>query len=145
MGGHTEKELYEIMRENLRLAVEACREIASQWQSGPQFIRLRDHLKKVEESCRDTMWLREDSRWSEVSLKFEQCHQIARRWLHHPSVISKKSFLSLGAALGFLLMEVTRLYSARTQRMGMILPEVGKVISHIPPARLVGVTEGLPA
>ena len=126
-----EKEVFEIIRENLRLGAEAAREIATQERSGLQYMRLRHHLKETEDACRQAMWFREDARWSEISLKFEQCHQVARRWLDPATVKSKKVFAALSDALGWLLTYCERLWTMRTNRIG-IIADIDRPVTHVP-------------
>ena len=83
---------------------------------------MRKRLKLCEGACRQAAFWREDSRWLKVGLKMEQAHQIARTWLHRPTVKSKKLFTSLAAALRKVERDVERLERGRTGIMGMILP-----------------------
>lgn len=119
----TEVEIFACMRENLKGAADDCDMIARFPQSGIAFDRMRGRLKLVEGACRQAAHWRQDARWLQPGLKMEQAHQIARTWLHRPSVQSKKLFKGLAAALRKMLADLERLETAPTHRVGMILPK----------------------
>lgn len=127
-----EKEQFELIRENLRLAVEDCRAIATQYETGFRYTQLRKHLLTAEDACRDLMWLREDVRWSEFSLLLPKCQEISRRWLTPLSLQGKKVFSHMAESLAWLLAYVERMRTQKTGRRGIILPEIGKIVTHVP-------------
>jgi hypothetical protein len=118
-----ERQLLSALKEHLRLAADKCYEIARQPKSGPQFDAMRKALKVCEDCCRKVGSLREDARWLPMGLKMEEAHQIAREWLHRPTVKAKKLFSGLGDQLMFFLAAIEKLETARTNRVGMILPK----------------------
>lgn len=119
-----ERQLLSGLKEHLKIAADKCFEIARQPRSGPQFEAMRRALKVCEDCCRKIGSLREDARWLPMGLRMEQAHQIARLWLHRPSVKAKKLFSGLGDQLVCFLAAVETLETARTNRIGMILPKV---------------------
>ena len=144
MSALSEIEIFSCLRENLRGAADDCDIIAKQPRSGEMFDRMRKRLKLAEGACRQAAYWREDSRWLQVGLKMEKAHQIARTWLHRPSVKSKKLFIGLAAALRKVEKDIQRLETQRTGIMGMILPEVeraplrqGRPVQVITPGGLV--------
>jgi hypothetical protein len=140
----TEREIFACLRENLRGAADDCDQIAKQPLSGVHFDRMRRRLKLCEGACRQAAFWREDSRWLPIGIKMEEAHQRARTWLHRPTVKSKKLFTKLGDNLRQLARAVDRMETARTGRMGMILPEVqapplrqGRPVQVITPGGLI--------
>jgi hypothetical protein len=124
MSALTEAEIFDCLRENLKGAADDCDLIARFPQSGVAFDRMRKRLKLVEGACRQAAFWREDARWLQPGLKMEQAHQIARTWLHRPSVQSKKLFAGLAAALRRMHADIDRLEAMRAPRLGMILPRL---------------------
>lgn len=122
MGALTELEIFACLKENLRGAADDCDIIAKQPASGFYFDRMRKRLKLCEGACRQAAFWREDSRWLTVGLKMEKAHQIARTWLHRPTVKSKKLFTGLAGALRKVERDIHRLETQRTGISGMILP-----------------------
>ncbi len=117
----TEKEIFDQMKSQLRSAIADCELIAKYPRSGAPFISLRKSLKLVEGCCRQAAHWREDARWLGVGLQFEKAHQIARSWLHCPSIKTKKMFTLLAAALRSNLVQLQRLETAATGHVGAIL------------------------
>lgn len=132
MNALTEKEQFESIRENLRLAAEDASAIATEPETGLRYIQLRKHLLAAEEACRAVMWLREDARWSEFSLLFPKCQEISRRWLTPLSVEGKKVFVRMAESLTWLLRYAEDMRTRRSGKRGIILPEIGKIITHVP-------------
>jgi len=123
MGALTEQEIFSAMRENLRGAADDCDLIANHPSSGPAFDRMRKRLKLVEGCCRQAAYWREDARWLPMGVKMEQAHQIARKWLHRPTVQAKKLFTGLAAVLRQFADQLDKLQNARSNRVGLILPK----------------------
>lgn len=76
----TEQEMIGALRENFRLAAEECDKLAN-GKRGRAYLRLRDHLKTVEQSCRDIAHNRGDTRWLPMGLKMAEAHQLCGGWL----------------------------------------------------------------
>lgn len=119
----TEREIFDQLRNQLQVAGEACDHIAQRPESGVHFSRLRRALKLAEGCCRQAAYWRSDARWLGPGIKLEQAHQKARRWLHKPSVESKKLFVLLGAAVRKMALDLAILETAATGRTGTILPK----------------------
>ncbi len=143
MSDLTETEIKDCLKSNLKLAADQCDLIAAHPQSGPQFDRMRKALRLVEGACRQMAYWRQDARWLIPGRKMEDAHQIARKWLHRPTISSKKLFIGLAAALRKMLADIDRLETARTGRAGMILPTplIGQG-SHVTPRQHVVKTPG---
>lgn len=118
----TENEIFSQMKERLKSAASDCDLIASQPLSGAFFKHMRESLKLVEGSCRQMAMCREDSRWLTPAMYMERAHQIARAWLHRPSVKSKKLFVGLAAALRAMYRDIEKLQNNPVGRAGAILP-----------------------
>lgn len=116
-----EREIFDVMKQNLRSAAADCDMIARFPQSGVAFTRMRRSLKLVEGACRQAAQWREDARWLPAGIKMEEAHQIARVWLHRPSAHSKKMFTGLGQVLRQFLREIERLETMKTGKTGSIL------------------------
>ncbi len=132
----SDKEQFELIRENLRLAAEDAMSISRDIPTGMHYISLRKHLLAAEEACRAIMWLREDARWSEFSLLFPKCVEISRRWLSPLSVEGKKVFYKMAESIGWLLAYAEDMRTRKTGIKGMILPQVGRVVTHVPEGSL---------
>lgn len=119
----TETEIFSQLRGQLSEAAEACDHVAARPESGIHFIRLRRALKLAEGCCRQAAMWRGDARWLEPGVKLEQAHQIARDWLHRPTLESKRLFVALAAALRQMTLHLAMLETAKTGRSGSILPK----------------------
>jgi hypothetical protein len=122
----TEVEIFDCMKSNLSRAAVYADHISRYPASGHSFIKMRAALKRVEGACRQAAYWRQDARWLRPGLMCEKAHQIARTWLHRPSVQSKKLFTGLAAALRKMAVDIERLQTARTGQLGMILPKEQK-------------------
>lgn len=109
------------MKNQLRSAAADCDLIAKFPQSGEAFKRMRKSLKLVEGCCRQAAHWREDARWLSPALHMEHAHQIAREWLHRPTVQSKKLFTGLAAALRQILADLLKLETMPSGRVGSII------------------------
>lgn len=118
----TEREIFDRLKGCLSEAARDCDFIAIQPSSGFYFERLRKNLKLAEGCCRQAAHWREDARWLVPGLKLEHAHQIARGWLHFPSVKAKKMFHTLAAALRQMKADIVRLETMATGVAGTILP-----------------------
>lgn len=118
----SEREILDRMKSELKSAACEADLIASHPKSGLAFGRLRASLKNAEGCCRQLAVFREDSRWLIPGVTLEKAHQIARAWLHRPSVKSKKLFTGLAAALRQMYVDLEKLETARVGRTGAILP-----------------------
>ena len=139
MGMLYENEIFDCMRDNMKSAIALCNEIATQPQSGKPYTKLVQNLKLCEGACIQAAHWREDTRWLQVGLKMEQCHQIARRWLDPISIGSKRMFSVMGRVLAENLRDLERLRNMAVGRSGLILPGMGAPISHVAPRNLAGV------
>lgn len=116
-----EREIFIKMQDELRNAADACDQIATRPLSGDNFIRLRKALKLVEGCCRQAAAYRMDTRWNEPGFKMNQAAKMARKWLHYPSVESKKLFYGLAAALRQVRLDIMILETAKTGKTGDIV------------------------
>lgn len=122
----TEREIFDRLKGCVRAAISDCEKVATRPESGAAYISLRANLKLAEGCCRQAAHWREDTRWLEPGRKMEQAHQIARAWLHRPTVQSKKLFTGLAAALRKILGDLERVETMATGRVGAILPIYGR-------------------
>ncbi len=121
----TEKEIFDQLKTQLGVAIDECDKIAKYPASGEAFSRLRLALKLVEGCCRQAAQWRLDRRWVDIGMQFAIAHQIARNWLHRPSVESKMLFTKLAYALRANLRDLKRLETRPTGRTGAILTASG--------------------
>lgn len=119
----TEREIFDQLRNQLKVAAEACDHIAGRPESGIHFMRLRSALKLAEGCCRQAAYWRSDTRWLQPGIKLEQAHQRARAWLHRPTIEAKKLFVMLAAAVRRMALDLAILETAATGRTGTILPK----------------------
>lgn len=124
----TEREIFDCMRQNLRQAAAECDFIARQPTSGAPFTRLRECLKLAEGCCRQAGHWRQDGRWFQPGIQLEHIHQVARSWLHRPTVESKKLFTMLAEVLRKWDADLHRLQTRPTLRSGEILPKPQRVL-----------------
>ncbi len=134
MGALTEIEIFDRMRESLRVSVQACHDLATLPAKGPNYDILRRHLKLVEGCCRQANYWRQDSRWLPIGLMMEEAHRRAGDWLrglkmpdgsrrHLVAGELHPHFVKLAENLKAMLVMCERLKTARTGRRGIILPQ----------------------
>jgi hypothetical protein len=135
MGVLTEVEIFDCLATNFRLAIEACEALAKRPVGGIKYDELRKALRLIEGCCKQgTVW-REDTRWLKFGVMMAECHKRAGDWLRgikmpdgtrvkiadgqlHPA------FKMLADNLRGLMALAERTRTMRTNRVGMILPEV---------------------
>jgi hypothetical protein len=117
----TEQEIFDCLGENLLKASDRARLIARYPASGRNFMELRTSLKLAEGACRQAGHWRGDARWVKVAVFLEQAHQLARGWLHRPSVSTKKLFVYLADALLRMARDLDELETKATGQHGTIL------------------------
>lgn len=137
MGALTEREIFDCLEENFRLAAEYAEQMATNPRRGPIYVKFRESLKLAEGACRQAAAWREDSRWLKTGMNLAEAHQKAGGWLRgikvkngpyitlaeghkHPLFVKLAEVLRAGA-------EAAKLLRMRaTGKLGMILPEVRK-------------------
>lgn len=117
----TEVEILDCLGSNLMLAADRCKQIAQYPKSARPFTEMRASLKLAEGAARQAAHWRGDIRWLRPALYLEQAHQLARTWLHRPSVESKRLFKGLAAALIQMAKDLLRLETMATGTKGLIL------------------------
>lgn len=139
MGALTESEIFDCMAENFRLAAGYCDHLARSPIHGPIYLQLRDSLRLLEGTCRQAAVWRQDTRWYDVGLAMAEAHKRAGGWLRgatDPDTGRKiklasahrfKCFTMLAANLRAAEAKADRLRTARTGRVGMILPDSYRV------------------
>lgn len=139
MGALTEIEIFDCMSENLRTAIDDCEKLATVPMKGLVYDRFRKALKLVEGACRQASAWREDTRWLPIGLMMEEAHKRAGEWLRGvvqpdgtrrmiPLGEKHPLFVKLAENLRALLKSVDELRTKKTDRIGMILPQVGAPI-----------------
>lgn len=81
MSQTTEKEIFDLLTENLRLAVESANQLANDSRKTPAYWNLREQLKLIENCCRQAAYWRGDARWFNMGLAAETFHKKAGDWL----------------------------------------------------------------
>ncbi|MEI6281973.1 MAG: hypothetical protein WCP82_04550 [Alphaproteobacteria bacterium] len=117
----TEVEILDCLGTSLMLAADRCKQIAQQPRSARNFTEMRASLKLAEGAARQAAHWRGDIRWLRPAIYLEQAHQLARTWLHRPSVESKKLFTGLSSALLQMAKDLLRLENMATGSSGLIL------------------------
>jgi hypothetical protein len=134
MGALTETEIFDRMATSLKDAISCSEELASRSERSPAYDRLRVALRLVEGCCRQASAWREDTRWLPIGRMMAEAHQKAGSWLRGYKVQGVRIAFSEGQKnqlfvmfadnLRALLAQVEKLRTARTGRVGMILPQV---------------------
>lgn len=115
-----------------REAIEACKELAVRSRGNP-YKRLIDALHNIEGSCRVLGTQRGDYSWLPIGLKVAECHKRAGGWLRgrviqgiylvqSPTELNQ-NFVMLGAVLQVLLDGIDKKYTAKTGKVGAVLPK----------------------
>lgn len=133
MSDLTELEVLDRLRESLREAVDACKDLAirKQRQEAP-YARLREHLRLIEGCCRQLGAFRGDTRWLPIGMMMGESHKSAGKWLrgykkngvHIVVAVGQMNemFTRLGGNLMAIGVAVDRLAHERTDTTGPILP-----------------------
>ena len=124
MGDLTEREIFACMVENFRLAEEHCRLLAVLPAKGPTYSAFRNELRRIEGSCRQAAYWRENANWLQIGLLMAEAHKRAGFWLRrrYPAPL----FLKLADNLHGFRVAAERMRTAKTGKTGTILPEVAK-------------------
>jgi len=134
MGDLTEQEIFDCIGTNARLAAEHCDQLARTPQEGQTYDLLRKELNLIEGACRQASAWRADTRWLPLGRAMADAEKLIGEWLRGRKVGGLRVMLAprhvfecftglaenlRGAAHG-----MTRLQHERTNRIGMILPDV---------------------
>jgi hypothetical protein len=127
LGVLTEVEIFDCMRDNLRVAADRCRKLAWNPRRGWLYTEFRQSLELVEGACRQASAWRADTRWLVLGLKMAEAHRRAGGWLRDlPSREGRKvahpMFQKLAEALDDAGKTAERLRTLATLRSGPILP-----------------------
>ena len=142
MGALTEVEIFSCMSENLRLAAQHADELAVKPAKGRAYRDLRSELKSVEGCCRQASVWRQDTRWLDLGMWFDEARLRALDWLRGvevevtrpdgtkmkhrvPMAMGQRHplFLKLAERLRFYRGLAEQVRTMRTGRVGMILPD----------------------
>lgn len=133
MSNLTEVEIFSRMRESLALAAEHCDRLAIDSLRGPIYEKLRDELALIEGCCQQASAHREDTRWLPIGLLVAACHKKAGDWLRGYKIDGETvhlamgelnlNFVELAKHLRSLAKAVDQYQHARTNHVGMIVPE----------------------
>lgn len=118
----SEKEVIQSIKDELKAAATECDTIGTTWLFADEYERLRKNLTNAEKECNNAGSMREDFRWYVMGMRIEEVHQRARKWLHKPTVEGKKLFTMLAALLRKWVADFDQLATAKTGKVGMILP-----------------------
>jgi hypothetical protein len=122
------------MADSLGKAIHHCEDLAVHPLKGPIYHQYRTELKLVEGCCRQASAWREDTRWLPIGLMMSKCHNMAGEWLRgvQDPVTKRRTpipegqkhplFVKLAENLRALLVQVEKLRTGATGKMGMILP-----------------------
>lgn len=129
----TEIEIFDKMRDSLRLAEDAARELAVHPGAGEVYNKLRFNLNFVEGCCRQASAWRDDTRWLPMGLTMAKARSLAGDWLRgvpqkdgtrRPLAPGERhpTFLGLAENLKAAGVAIEKLRTSRTGRRGPILP-----------------------
>ncbi len=134
MGDLTEREIFDCIGANARLAAEHCEQLAKTPREGDTYDHLRTELKLIEGACRQASAWRGDTRWLPLGLAMEEAHSRAGEWLRGVKVAGQRvrlaerhnfeCFTKLAENLRGIHAAMEKLRDQKTGRVGMILPEV---------------------
>lgn len=134
MGDLTESEIFDCIRTNAKLAAEHCESLAKTPREGETYDLIRTELKLIEGACRQASAWRGDTRWLPLGLAMEEAHTKAGDWLRGVKVAGQRirlaerhnfqCFTKLAENLRGLAANMEKLQHAKTNRVGLILPEV---------------------
>lgn len=133
MGQLTEREIFDCLTENFRLAAQHAEDLARVPKGGPVYIQFREELRLIEGACRQAAQWREDARWLPMGMKVNDLLQRCGDWLRgvrnkdgtYTAIPADKKhplFLLTAEALRDCQRQVERLRDQKTGRVGMILP-----------------------
>ena len=130
------------MNEHLKIAADACHDLAVLPRRGPAYKRMREALKLAEGCCEQIAYLRDgDARWLPVAMLLEEAHQRSLKWVigqKHEKLTRnglqrwriaepRWKFLKLEENLRGLMLTIADLQTRRTERLsGPIVPEIPK-------------------
>lgn len=134
MGQLTEREIFDCLAVNFRLAAEHCENLARLPRKGQTYIELRKELRLLEGACRQAAAWREDARWLRVGLYMAETHRRAGDWLRgikqpgggwRPIAEGQRHplFMKLAENLRAAQVKAEGLRDRVTGRRGMILPK----------------------
>ncbi len=138
MGSLTETEIFDCLSTNFRLAAEDCEKLARLPRKGPTYSNLRDKLELLEGACRQASVWRQDTRWLQIGMAMAEAHKRAGEWLRGIKIAGRPGrikiadghmhplFLKLAENLRLGQKKAEELRDKRTNRVGMILPELGR-------------------
>ncbi len=135
MSDLSETEIIDRLQTSLKDAIDAAHDLAILSAKGPSYNKLRENLGLVEGACRQLSVWREDTRWLKIGMMMAECHQRAGGWLrgykdpvtgvrHHYNLEKQNPlFAMLAANLAGVYAAAEELRTAKTGRLGMILPD----------------------
>lgn len=138
MGALTEREIFDCLSTNFRLAAEAAERLATIKRTGPTYDSLREKLELIEGACRQAAVWRQDARWLQIGIMMAEAHKRAGDWLRGIKVAGSPVrikladghrhplFLKLAENLRAGEQRAIELRDKKTGRVGMILPKAGR-------------------
>lgn len=126
MSDLTEREIFDRLVTSFREVAEHCEALAVQVNrvKGQRYVKLREHLKLVEGSCRQAAMWRDDSRWLQIGQFAAECHRKCGDWLRFKT--KGPMFLKLAENMRMMQKAAEQMRDAATGVRGPILPAVPK-------------------
>ena len=122
MSDLTELESFDCLRTNLRSAAQNCVNLAKLPAQGPTYRKLIDELRLIEGSARQIAAFRFDMRWSQFGYEMARFHDRIGECIR--SRAARKIFLEMAKMMRAKLVEADKLRTAKTGKLGPILPKV---------------------
>ena len=117
----TELEIRQCWRHNLLAAADRAKTLAIVPAQGPTYAAMRENLKLAEGACRQMCHWREDARWLYLAPMLERTHQMCGDMIR--SHYARPLFLKLELVLRKLVVDADALENKATGKLGMILPK----------------------
>jgi hypothetical protein len=135
LGDLTEREIFDCLEENFRLAAQNAEKLAHVPNKGPVYAQFRSNHALIEGACRQANYWRQDTRWLAIAKWCGVVHQTCGDWLRgikvkggpriklapghlHPNFMRAKARLEACHRVAIAFRD------KKTNTVGMILPEV---------------------
>lgn len=127
MANFADSEFWDVLRTNMRSAIQHCVDLANMPAQGPTYVMLRDELRTIETACRQLGNARQDMRFHKFGFEMASFQQRLGDCLRLH--VARDVFMGMAQFMRGALYTLERLHSRKTGRRGPILPK-GKPAPH---------------
>lgn len=117
----TEIEIKDMWRQSMLGAADDAQLLAVLPAQGATYKRMRERLKLAEGACRQMCHWREDARWLVLPFQLAALHEMTRSMI--VSHVPRPLFLKMEETLRKIVRDADELENKATGRVGMILPK----------------------